>query len=204
MTKRGKKTKLRPSKPTAVRINQVDATPERLGKGDEFEFINPAKIDSREQPIGLVRRFRASHLDRLHSNGRLSWVQWYAGDWYRNQHARCSFALSVVASYGEQTSASEPSYGLPRTEAQVRARRIFKRARDSFPRQMLGFMDRFLLYDDLPRYGGRASMRNISQIAGALDCLSVWLCLYTEAVDEPEISCDSIVNVANCAIRPAA
>ena len=153
----------------------VDATPERLAKGDEFEFVNPAKIDSSEQPIGLTRRFRSSHLDRLYQNDRLTWVQWYAGDWYRNQHARCSFALSVVASYGEQTSASEPSYGLPRTEAQLRARELFAKARRALPPHMLGFMERFLLHDAYPKYGGRAAMRNIREISGALDCLAVWL-----------------------------
>ncbi|ODU22765.1 MAG: hypothetical protein ABS87_00945 [Sphingomonas sp. SCN 67-18] len=92
----------------------IDATPERLAKGDASEFINPAKIDSGEQPIGRARRFRSSHLDRLYANRRLTWTQWHAGDWYRNQHARCHFALSVVASYGEQTSASgDRSHGAP-------------------------------------------------------------------------------------------
>lgn len=177
----------------------IDATPERLAKGDPFEMINPAEIDSKEQPIGRVRRFRSSHLDRLYQANRLSWTQWYAGDWYRNQHARCHFALSVVASYGEQTSASEPSYGLPRTEAQVRARKIFKAARDRLPPNMLGFMDRLLLYDDLPRYGGRAAMRNIADIADALDCLAAYLWLMHGPIDGAENSCEFVVNVANCA-----
>jgi hypothetical protein len=149
--------------------------PERLAKGDDSEFVNPAEIDSSEQPIGLTRRFRKSHLDRLFRNERLTWTQWYAGDWYRNQHAACHFALSVVASYGERTSAGEPAYGLPRTEAQLRARNRFKAARDAFPRDMLGFMDRLLIHDELPRYGGTAAHRNITRIGAALDRLALFL-----------------------------
>lgn len=158
-----------------MRVKMVVPTEERLAKGDQVEWVNPAEIDSAEQPIGLTRRFKSSHLDRLHRNGRLTWTQWYAGDWYRNQHARCSFALSVVASYQARTSASEVNYGLPRTEAQARARRLFMDARRAFPPHMIGFMERLLLHDDLPRYGGRAAMRNIGQIAQALDRLATWL-----------------------------
>ncbi len=179
----------------------VDATPERLAKGDDFDFVNPATIDSAEQPIGLTRRFRASHLDRLRNSGRLTWVQWYAGDWYRNQHERCRFALSVVASYGEQTSASEPSYGLPRSEAQARARQAFREARGSFSITDARFMDRFLLDDELPAYGGRASTRNVIRIARALNGLALWLIL---PVDKAENWEHQSVSVANCAQQRAA
>lgn len=158
----------------------VDATPERLAKGDASEFVNPAKIDSSEQPIGLTRRFRSSHLDRLYNRdnpkrSRLTYRQWQAGDWYRQQHARCSFSLSVVAAYGERTSAGEISYGLPRTESQLRARSLWMAARREFPPHMVGFMDRLLIHDELPRYGGSRAMRAVAQIADALDQLADWL-----------------------------
>lgn len=178
----------------------VDATPERISKS-ESEFINPAKIDSSEQRIGLVRRFRSSHLDRLRDRNRITWVQWYAGDWYRNQHARCRFALSVVASYGEHTSAGELSYGLPRTEAQARARQLFRQAKSMFPLHSVSFMERLLIDDELPCYGGRASLRNVLRIAEALDALADWLML---PVDNAENSCSDSVSVKNCALRSAA
>lgn len=178
----------------------IDATPERLAKGDEFEFIDPAKIDSSEQPIGLVRRFRASHLDRLYRGGRLTWAQWYAGDWYRNQHERCRFALSVVSSYGERSSAGEPSYGLARSEAQAQARQSFRLARRAFSGDAR-FMERLLIEDELPTYGGRASLRNIRRIAGSLDALAGWLML---PVDKAENSSDLVTNVTNCVTRSAA
>ncbi len=162
-------------------------TKERLAKGDMVEWVNPAEIDSSEQPIGYTRRFKASHLDRLFQRGRLSWCQWYAGDWYRNKHSECSFALSVVGGYGVRTSAGEPSYGLPRTEAQLRARMLFMEARIAFGLDMVGFMDRLLLHDDMPRYAGRAAMRNVDQIRLALDRLGRWLALPVELPNAPEI-----------------
>lgn len=171
----------------------VDATPERLAKGDHSEFVNPATIDSSEQRIGLTRRFKSSHLDRLYANDRLTWVQWHAGDWYRTQHQRCSYALSVVASYGEQTSAGEVSYGLPRSEAQLRARSLLHKARAAMPKHMIGFMDRLLIHDELPRYGGRAAMRNIAEIGKALDRLADWL---NPPLTDAEISGMNLVIVA--------
>lgn len=164
-----------------LKRDYIDATPERIAKGDSA-FINPAEIDSSEQPIGLTRRFQSSHLDRLYRPNAdknrpspLTYRQWYAGDWYRNQHARCSFSLALIASYGERTSAGEPNYGLPRSEAQLRARSLFRMARLQFPQDMVGFMDRFLLHDGFPRFGGRQAMKNLDQIRDALDRLADWL-----------------------------
>lgn len=142
------------------------------------EQVNPALIDS-AQPIGLVRRFRSTHLDRLYRKddprSRLSWEQWYAGDWFRQTWHRAAFGVKVISSYGERTSAGEISYGLPRTEAQVRARAQYMEARKVFPKDMRGFMERFLVHDEYPKYGGRAAMRNISQIQGALNALVRYL-----------------------------
>lgn len=157
----------------------IDVTPERLAKGDPSDQINPAEIDSSEQPIGLTRRFRASHLDRLYRKddpkSPLAWEHWYAGDWYRTVHARCGFNLSVISKYGAGSGGGEISYGLARTEAQARARQIFRRARAVWPSDMVGFMDRFLLRDEMPRYSGRAAMRNLDQIRTALHRMSEWL-----------------------------
>src|SRR3546814_1700657 len=92
-----------------------------------------------------------------------------ACDWYRNLHHRGRFGLQVVASYGERTTGGEVGYGLPRTEAQLNARRQFMEARKEWPISMQGFMDRFLIQDDMPRYGGSKAMRTIKQMQDALD-----------------------------------
>jgi len=161
-----------------TRIEVVDATPERI-RMDESEFVNPAEIDSSEQGIVITRRFRASHLDRLYrkedKKSPLTWEQWNAGNWYRNTHGRCGFSLSVVSSYGERTSAGERSFGLARTEQQLHARLLWRAARNEWPKGMAGFMDRFLLHDSLPRYGGSAHAKSISQIVAALQHLADWM-----------------------------
>ena len=181
-SKRLKRQARSPNKPVIVDNKPaiVDATAERLAKGDSFEFVDPSRMDSAKHEIGLVRRFRSAHLDRLYrkdqpEKSKFTDRQFAAGDWYRSTHARCNFALSVVASYGERTSASEPSYGLPRTEAQLHARRQWMMARTKFPLGMVGFMDRFLIHDDLPRYGGSNAARRVKEIAEALDRLADWL-----------------------------
>lgn len=161
-----------------------DATPERLKQAanegqDPWEFVDPSRIDS-IQPIGLVRRFRATHLDRWYKRDKpeksiLTFRQWYAGDWYRSTHARAGFNMSVIASYGERTSCGEPSYGLARTEAQAQARDLWREARSQFPKAVQGFMDRLLIHDALPSYGGTQRMKAIRDVGEALDYLADWL-----------------------------
>lgn len=181
--RKGAERKVGPTK--NKRTKMVVPTDERLAKGDHSEWVNPAEIDSSEQEIGLTRRFKSSHLDRFYRNGRLTWVQWYAGDWLRNLHARCSFSLSVVASYGGRSGGGgEPNYGLPRTEAQLRARQIYMEARKAFPPTMIGFMERLLIHDELPRFGGRAAMRQTKEIAAALDALAGWFGLPSAAASD--------------------
>jgi hypothetical protein len=162
----------------------LDATPERLKQAanegsDPWEFVDPSRIDS-VQPIGLVRRFRATHLDRWYKRDKpdkslLTFRQWYAGDWYRSTHARAGFNMSVIASYGERTSQGEPSYGLARTEAQAQARDLWREGRKQFPKQIVGFMDRLLIHDDLPSYGGKQRFLKVRAIGSALDDLADWL-----------------------------
>lgn len=172
---RRNKIRARKNKVAVAYVPHVDATPERLAKGDDSEFIDPATIDPREQAIGRVRRFRSSTLDRLHNAGQLNWHQWYAGECYRNAHARAALAPGVTAAYGERTTVGECSYGLARTEAQVRARQFVRQCREQIPFEMRGFMDRLLVHDDLPRYGGRRYYRSLAQIRDTLDTLAQYM-----------------------------
>jgi len=71
-------TRRRRKKVAVAFVPHVDATPERLAKGDISEYVNAAEIDPNEQAINRVRRFRSSMLDRLHNNGQITWHQWYA------------------------------------------------------------------------------------------------------------------------------
>lgn len=177
----GRSARRKPNKPKAppvVAVTGLDATPERLAKDPDNDIV-PAGIDRPGERRGRARQFRATHLDRLHKSGALSYVQWYAGNHYRETHARCHFALSVVASYGERTGAGEQpgsfGFGLPRQEAQVRAREAMRMMRGEWPQSMQGFMDRLLLHDSMPRYAGRAAMRNVAEIRKGLDALASYL-----------------------------
>jgi hypothetical protein len=160
-----------------VAVIEIDATPERLAMGDH-EVVEALRSSPQER-MGKARKFRSAHLDRLHRSGNITYYQWYAGDWYRNAHARCGFTLSVVSSYGESTGGSvSPAtfgYGLPRQEAQIRARKAFRDAQKQFSQGMVGFMDRLLIRDNLPRYGGRAAARSMIEIRVALDKLAHYL-----------------------------
>jgi hypothetical protein len=151
----------------------VDATPERFAKGDTAEFINPAEIDSSEQPIGRVRRFvNRPRLDRWHISGVITQRQYSAGDRYRTLHQRAFSEPRVVSAYGERTTGGQPDYGLARTDAQQQAREKFRMARLCVPSDMLGFIDRFILKNSLPAHRGRAQMRTITQARNALDALA--------------------------------
>lgn len=173
-----RKTREKPRPPAPPAPTGLDATPERLAREPQAELV-AAAIDKAGERRGLARRFRAAHLDRLHKSGSLSYAQWYAGDVYRQTHARCQLGQPVVAAYGERTRAGEHpgsfGYGLAHQESQLRARRMLEKMRATLPRPMLGFMDRLLIHDEMPRYGGRAAMRNLAEIRKGLDALAGFL-----------------------------
>jgi len=151
----------------------LDCTPERLAKGDDSAMVNPAEIDSTEQPIGLTRRFRRTpHLDRWHNGGIITQRQWWAGDAYRKLYEGAQNMPRVVASYGERTTGGETDYGLARTDAQMRRRVAFRAARGSIQAQVLGMLDRLLLRDEMPKYRGRAQMHAIADVRKGLDDLA--------------------------------
>lgn len=171
---------------TAISAQKIiEATPERIalarsvnddGVVDQgFEWISAAEIDPREQAINRVRRFRHTMLDRMHRKGQLTWVQWYAGDRYRETHALSMIEGAVCAAYGERTSSGEVSYGLPRTIGQLKARQRLREYRSTMPFHIQRFMDRFLIEDALPRYCGRAHVRQVTDIRKTLDGLAEYM-----------------------------
>lgn len=153
---------------------QFDATPERLAKEPDAELM-PVRDDRNKAGTVMVRRFRSTHLDRLHKNGKLTFPQWSAGEWYRDMYAAGHPPLRVTAKYGEHVPGGEPDYGLARTDAQSKARDAWKAARAQWSREQQGFMDRLLLRDELPRYGGRRAMQSITFIRNALDEMAGYL-----------------------------
>jgi hypothetical protein len=139
----------------------------------------PAAIGSAGERRGVARKFASAHLDRLHQAGKLSYPQWYAGNVYRETHERCGRALHIVAVYGDRPQATmHPGtfgYGLPRQEAQARAREALDRMQAQWPPAIRGLMDDFLVRDELQRLSGRAAMRNMAQIREGLGLLARYL-----------------------------
>lgn len=154
------------SAPTPERIRQMDSD-------ETLDHPNPAEIDSAEQPIGRVPRFRrVPHLDRWHKAKIITQRQWWAGDAYRRLYEGMQNLPRVVASYGERTSAGEPDYGLARTDAQARRRVSFRAARSMLPLDVMGLIERLLLRNDLPEYRGRKQMSAIADARRGLDALA--------------------------------
>lgn len=162
------------ARPREIKIPPLDATPERLAKEPDAIMIDVAHETMKAATV-KVRRFRSSHLDRLHKNGALSYQQWMAGEWYRNMHEEGHPAPRVTAQYGHHVPGGEPNYGLARTDHQLQCRRMWLAARSVWTRDQQGYMDRFLVRDEMPRYGGNQKMRNLKFIRNALDILSHFL-----------------------------
>lgn len=170
---RGRQARRRKQAP--VFAPAIDATPERLAMC-ESEHVNPAEIDSSEQPIGYTRRLKAmTRLDKWHRAQVITQRQFDAGNWYRTVYEAGSVEPRVVASYGERSTGGENSYGLARTHRQLAARQALREARSVFSREIVGFMDRFLLRDALPDFRGRRMMHTITEARNALDDLANYL-----------------------------
>lgn len=172
---KSRKARLAVSRSKAARI--VDATPERLAKSDHSEFINPAEIDSSEQVIARVRRFRDSWVDRLYRRGMLTYAQWYACGWYQRVHAQAFAAPRVVADYGRGCGGlGDQSYGIAQSEAMAAARRQYREARDRLPVQMVQLVEAVVLHDDVPSFSyGQQRARFVARIAASVQPLAEWL-----------------------------
>ncbi len=94
------------------------------------------------------RYFRLRHLDRLHKAGKLTYEQHQAGDWYRTQWEAGRYDAARTADWTRVRGQNVVQFILP-TNAQ-QARDNWRAARSLIPRQIVGFMDRFLLHDHWP------------------------------------------------------
>lgn len=156
-------------------VTTLDATPERLAKGDYSEMVETKEVGQSARAV-QTRRFTSTKLDRLHRSGALTWVQHFAGDWYRTKAEESKCDPSVVSGYGQGVGGSVKFYAfLPRSVSQMDARDQLRAARQNWPVGMEGFMDRLLIHDAMPKYGGRAAMRNLADIRNALDVMAQWL-----------------------------
>lgn len=116
-------------------------TPEQLASGD-YDTMSGAKSGQ--------RYFRTSHLDRLHRNGKLTWEQRQAGDWYRTKWAESRYDAVRTPNWEQEVWCSGASE-IALYDASMAAREAFRRARGEIPADLVGFMDRLLLKDEWPQ-----------------------------------------------------
>lgn len=156
-----------------------DATPERLAKigEDDSQIVNPALIDSSEQPIGRTRRFRDSAVDRLHRRGALTYAQWYACDWYAKLHVAAFSLPRVVADYGRSHGGDgECNVGLPQSEAQLASRKLLLSVRCQLPPQMVRLFERVVIEDSMPPLGsGRAREQFVRRLAASAQAIADYI-----------------------------
>lgn len=123
---------------------------------------------------GGRRYYRLSHLDRLYRAKKLTHDQHEAGNWYRTQWDAGQYDSSRTADWTRMRGENVVSFTLP-TRAQD-ARDRWREARSIFPARMVGFMDRFLLHDDWPRfYQHRDRSSNLATLRQGLDMLATYL-----------------------------
>jgi hypothetical protein len=162
-------------RPRLQAVEYMDATPERLAKGDYSEIVQ-TKVEGQSARSTPTRRFNSAKIDRLHKAGHLTWAQWYAGKWYAETAENANTAPPTVSGYGQGIGGSVTFYAfLPRNIQQLEARDKLHAARKEWPNGMQGFMERLLLRDALPIYGGRAAMRTVAEIRKGLDAMAKFL-----------------------------
>lgn len=172
LERRAQNAQARPVRPKPVEVQHVDdfdATPERLAMEPDAKF-EEVKHEGFGRRIGKARRFTSSALTRIDKH--LTPRQIQAGEWYQDEYQRCHFALSVVAAYGERIGGGDPTSCLPRTEAQLQARKNLHAARSVWEQPARNLMDKLLLDDELPVIRGRARQRYIEWVAVRLELLA--------------------------------
>lgn len=155
----------------------LDATPERLAKSEASEFINPAKIDSSEQPISNTRRFRDAWIDRMLRRGQLTYSQWFACDWYARLHHDALTPPRVVSGYGTGSGGDGcASYGQPRNQHQWDARKVLRKARAILPANAVGQFDMVVIEGHAPPFvNGKSRDRFIERFARMAQDMAEWI-----------------------------
>lgn len=153
-------------------IEFVDATPERIAKGDYSELVNPAEIDSSEQPIGLTRRFRGSRLDSLYKNGKITYRAKLAGAWFEGVCERATINQKLNVNLNSNGGGGVVFDFLPRTDAQEKAQALRAWALKEVPENMRGFLLRLCTRNELPSRHDRAGFRAVVELCKALEGLA--------------------------------
>lgn len=107
----------------------VGPTPEQRAR-NVYAEVNPAEIDSAEQPIGRAwRNLTATPLDRYHRRGLIDDRRWQAGERLRADFHRAQLGARVTLSYAAPTGAGQDvGWQMPAGDRQAEARDRWRRA----------------------------------------------------------------------------
>lgn len=109
-------------------------TPEQRAM-NVYAEVNPATIDSAEQPIGrALRNLTGTPLDRYRQRGHVDERQWRAGDRLRTDWQVAALNPRVVQAYAPALGGGgDPAWQLPASERQALARERWRRTLAALP-----------------------------------------------------------------------
>src|SRR4051812_13189963 len=107
----------------------IEALPERLKHAEGHSLLVPATIEKAGDKAVLCRRFKDGFADRQRGNGRFTYAQWFAAEWYRETFEQAGATARVVANYSPTGGGSSTGlrYGTPANERQARARQAWRK-----------------------------------------------------------------------------
>jgi hypothetical protein len=133
-----------------------------------LDVLTPEQAASGDYDDTGRRKFRLHMIDRLHRNNKLTYEQHAAGSWYRDQWDRGRYDNPRTSDPGRARGSNVLSF-IPVN--QQRARDNWLEARTKWPTGMLGFMERLILRNELPKRHHRAMARDLAAIRAALDAM---------------------------------
>lgn len=162
-------------------IDPLGPTPEQQAR-HRYEEIDPATIDSREQPIGRTKRnLSGTPLDRYRQRGGIDERQWRAGDRLRADHFLAGLQPRVVQSYSLGASGGgEAAWQIPASERQAVARARLRHALAAVGPRLASILLAVVCHErpaggiggDFGRSGRNAEVAGMTLLALALDVLA--------------------------------
>lgn len=178
------KTKAKAKTQPAPVLPDIDATPERIAQAERVAGLNNGHalhdvVDmsgASSRKLGKHRRFKDSRIDMLYGTwGALTWAQWFAGTWYREQLEVGRGSQRLCADYGQSSGggSGDPS-PLPLSDRAERARKVLREAQQAISLDCRAAVED-AINDPHESLTGRAAMARLSWWRDGLQALAVHL-----------------------------
>ena len=144
-----------------------------LALQSSLDVLTPEQAASGDYADTGRRKFRLHTIDRLKTNGKLSYEQHAAGVWYRDQWDAGRYDNPQTSDPGRTRGANVLSF-IPAN--QQRARDNFREARTKIPIHVLGLTEGAVLHNHWPRIGQqRQRLSILKDLKNGLDSLVEFL-----------------------------